>query len=374
MMTLLIVLLIVGAGIFAYFQLINLADIVAKTVRWPIAYVPENESSIVTEGQDALLLLHNVDRYTAIYREIGGDKTDWQMFETTPARDPRNPTAAPPPIDIPPDTIEFEKRKWRGFFFVGILPDQQILSLTIDAARWVEDPSQSSQPFRNLITHEQKQIWSLRQNPERRLVLPDLEIGDGKGTGVHIALELILDMQHPLYAAFNRQGQFYPIIDSVTEEVMSQKVLAMKTEDFLTTPKPKLFNFDQIRDELNANAGIIESGYGVLKVIFKGFQPNENFKQYQQSLLDLAKAVQQKQIAILQAQGKKEEAKLVGEGRGEGFAAFLNAAKAAAPNATHDELVRAWQTVTSTEAASSKDSKLNTFIPPGAVGSLWGRK
>lgn len=371
----LLIVFAVVAGIF-YYELIKLATKVAEEKKHPITTVPENGLVIVVKGEDAVACLHNIDGKTVVYQPTGllsTNRDNWKVVDKN---------------SIPSGHIEFsmKRKKVRGFFFVGIFSDTRVYRFKIDKARWKENPANSTAPLKELIEHQDEEVWYLRSNPERRMVLTDLEIGDGTGNGVHIGLELILELIDPLVAVFERKGQFYNALDAVAEEVMAHIVLNMTTDQFMNVPQTKqagaspkqLFDLDGpngIKEKINSNPGIKQVGYRVLKVIYRGFQPNSAFDKYIEALNAKAQATHQKEALIELAEAEAERMRKLGQGNADALAPFMEAAKKAfGDNIDPDVVIQVWQTVTSVQQATSKDSKLTTFIPQGAVtGSLFGK-
>jgi regulator of protease activity HflC (stomatin/prohibitin superfamily) len=322
----------------------------------PFVIVEENTLVMMVKGGDAFRCLLNMDRFV-LTQQIGS-QNEWGIIGVNEP--------------IPQSFRRILPWKFRGKYWGGIFPDITVEEISIDRADWVNASSIE-------VSHESKKVRGLRTQPERRINLKDLEIGDGNGAGVHLGIELLLRIKNPAKAVFERKGKFYQVIDAGAEQVFTAATLVRHTDDFSKVAKTAngtkglsdLYPQEEILEKLNSNGFIQASGFEVVKFSVKGFEPNTGFTQLLSAQRDVAISAEAARVKANQVKARASEITTLAEAKSESLKSWLATAKKHGVDA--DVATKAFQSAYSAEAFTNPNSPVTVLVQDGATfGGLPG--
>lgn len=354
--TSILMVVILGVEAYLYVKLCSLIDRRATNKQRPFVIVEENTLVMMVKGGDAYRCLLNMDGFVLTKRI--GSQNEWGIIGVNE-----------------PVPQNFERTlpwKFRGKYWGGIFPDITVEEISIDRADWVNANSIE-------VSHEPKKVSGIRTQPERRINLKDLEIGDGNGAGVHLGIELLLRVKNPAKAVFERKGKFYQVIDAGTEQVFAAATLARKTDDFSKVAKTAtgtkglsdLYPQEEILNELNKNGFIQASGFEVVKFSVKGFEPNTGFAQLISAQRSVAVSEEEARVKANQVTARASEITTLAEAKSKSLESWLETAKKHGVDA--DVATETFKSAYAAESFTNPNSPVTVLVQEGATfGGLPG--
>jgi hypothetical protein len=340
---------VVALETYLYWRFCDYIDQRAIEKSEPLTIVPENTFKMVVKGGDAFRCLLNMDGF--VLTQERGSQNNWEVVVVN---DPIN--------------VNYRKVipwKFRGKYWSGIFPDIGVAEIEIDRADWASPSSIE-------VVHAPKKVFEIRTQPERRINLKDLEIGDGNGAGVHLGIELLLMIKNPAKAVFERKGKFYGVIDAGTEQVFAQATLALKTDFFSKIAKSAtrknglsdLYPQTDILRDLNDNPFIQASGFKVVKFNVKGFEPNAGFTELLTAQRSVAVSEQAAKVKANEVEARAKEIRSLAKAKSDSLESWMETARK--HGVDPDVAAEVFRSAYAAEAFSNPNSPISTLFQEGA--------
>ncbi len=330
--------------------------------------VKEPEVKVILKGGKPFDCICNVSDHTMLFRYHDGKKVDWTLVDNKDLKKVKYKKYH-----------RFNHEAIGGYYFYGILPNISIASFDIDAARWVDEPTN----IRESISHELLTVTSLRAKTQRRVLFKDIEIGGDSTLKIDVAFTVIIELEKPLVAGFDRKGNFAEIVDASLKEIVVRKALELTDDDLFATNKPApspthgtpspttkvqrdmIFDPKELLKELcTKGSNMQNSGYKAVALIYNGFDFTPDSKPIVDKKAEAKEAEYQRAKQLQEAEANKKSRQLEGEGR----ASAINSQLAALRNhgVNPDVAAHNFARMIVAEAVASDSSDITMWIEQGA--------
>jgi hypothetical protein len=315
--------------------------------------VKEPEVKVILKGGKPFDCISNVSDHTMLFRYHNGKKVDWTLVDNKDLK-----------------KVKFEKyhrfnhEAIGGYYFYGILPNISIASFDIDAARWVDEPAN----IRESISHAPITVTSLRAKTQRRVLFKDVEVGGESTLKIDVTFTVIMELEKPLVAGFDRKGDFAEIVDASLKEIVVREALTLTDDDlFASSGAVKKYIFDPkaLLTELGLRGNNMRnSGYKAVALIYHGYDFTPDSMPIVQKKAEAKEAEYQREQQRQKSLADKLSRELEGAGRASAINDQLRAQVDLGVNP--DVAAHNFARMIVAEAIGGKDSDVAMFIEQGA--------